>query len=139
MFDRRDQAWTPSPQELSVYINNPLWESFCAHMGETYGAPPRFEFSRCGMEYGWNAKFKKGSRALCTVYPREGWFTVMVVVGRREKPAFEEALPTFCREIQELWQNTAEGNGQKWLMIDVEDRDKRFEDMKRIIELRLSR
>ncbi len=138
MFDRRDPAQTPTPEELGRYINNPLWEDFCAHMEKTYGVRPRFEFSKCGMEYGWNAKFKKGGRALCTVCPREGWFTAMVVVGRREKPAFEEAIPSFCPEIRQLYQDTAEGNGQKWLMIDLEDRDGRYEDAKRIVGLRVS-
>ncbi len=138
MFDRRDPAQAPNPEELAGYIKTPLWEEFCGYMEETYGVRPRVEFSKCGMEYGWNAKFKKGSRALCTVYPREGWFTVMVVVGRREKPAVEAALPAFTPEIRQLYQDTTEGNGQKWLMIDLEDRDERYEDAKRIIGLRVS-
>ena len=136
MFDRRDPAQAPNPEELAGYIKTPLWEEFCGYMEETYGVRPRVEFSKCGMEYGWNAKFKKGSRALCTVYPREGWFTAMVVVGRRERPALEAALPTLCPELRQLWENTAEGNGQRWLMIGLEDRDGQYEDAKRIIALR---
>ena len=62
----------------------------------------------------------------------------MVVVGRREKPAVEAALPTFTPEIRQRYQDTTEGNGQKWLMIDLEDRDERYEDAKRIIGLRVS-
>lgn len=90
------------------------------------------------MEYGWNVKFKKGSRPICTVYPREGWFTAMVVIGRRESPDFEAALLDFCPEVQRLWRDTAGVNGQKWLMIDIEDRDGRLDDAKRIIALRMS-
>ena len=81
-------------------------------------------------------KIQKGSRALCTVYPREGYFTVMVVIGRKEKPQAEEQLPTFCDDIQELYRKTSEGNGQKWLMIDLEDRDRRYDDLKALLRIR---
>nr|WP_296441349.1 DUF3788 family protein [uncultured Acetatifactor sp.] len=30
---------------------------------------------------------KKAGRTLCTIYLREGYFTVMVVIGTREKDA----------------------------------------------------
>lgn len=136
MFDRRDPSCTPAPEGLEDYINTPLWTIFCTYLWETYGARPQYAFSRCGMEYGWNVKFKKGGRALCTVYPRQNYFTVMVVVGRREAPAVEAALPRFCPEVCQIYRDTAEGNGQKWLMIDLEDEDDRYDAVKQLIGFR---
>ena len=43
---------------------------------------------------------------------------------------------SFCYEVQQIYEHTEEGNNQKWLMIDLEDNDKRYEDVKKIIEIR---
>ena len=136
MFDRKDGAHPPSAAEMSGYIRNPMWDAFCAYMEETYRALPAFTFSRCGMEYGWNAKFRKGSRALCTVYPRENYFVVMVVVGRREKARVESSLPSFSMEVQRIYRECAEGNGQKWLMIPLENDGDVYSDVLTLLEIR---
>ncbi len=44
--------------------------------------------------------------------PRENTFAVMVVIGRKEKERFEAALPSFRPEIQQIYRDTQEGNGQ---------------------------
>ena len=91
------------------------------------------------MEPGWNVKFKKSGRSLCTIYPRETYFTVMAVVGRREKEAVEAMLPDCAPRLRDLYARTAEGNGQRWLMIDLEDRDEVYRDVLRLIEIRRNR
>ena len=105
-------------------------------MKNKYNINPKIEFSKCSCEYGWNVKFKKASKSLCTIYPRENYFTMLVVIGINEKENFEEMLSLFCYEIQQIYNNTEEGNNQRWLMIDLEDKDKRYEDVKKIIEIR---
>lgn len=32
---------------------------------------------------------------------------------------FENALPSFCDEIRQIYEETKEGNGQRWLMIPI--------------------
>ena len=71
----------PSMDDIAAYIDNPLWDSFTAFIDETYGAQPRIEYSRCGGAPGWNVKYKARSRALCTVYPHDGFFIVHGVGG----------------------------------------------------------
>lgn len=139
MFDRKNPSYVPEKSDISRYIKNPLWDSFLQYMAVEYKCSPSFEFSRCGMEYGWNIKFRKSGRALCTVYPRDGFFTVMTVVGRREKKRVELCLPSFCPEIQKIYSETAEGNGQRWLMIDLEDADEKYGDVKTLLEIRCSK
>ena len=121
---------------MKQYINNTLWENFCEFMRNTYNATIKFEFSKCNWEYGWNVKFKKGSKSLCTVYPRENYFTILIVIGKREKKLFEDMFSSFSSDIQKIYKETSEGNGQKWIMIDLENKDKKYEDVKKIIEIR---
>ncbi len=56
---------------------------------------------------------------MCTIYPKEGYFTVLIVVGRKEKELVETALPDCTAELQNIYNRKKEVNGQKWLMIDV--------------------
>ncbi|NBH35941.1 DUF3788 family protein [Clostridiaceae bacterium] len=88
----------------------------------------------CALE--WNVKFRKSGKSLCTIYPKEGFFTVLVVIGAREKEAVEAILPECTKEVREIYRKTKLGNEQKWLMIDLEDQGEVYEDIFRLIEIR---
>lgn len=132
----RDRQYCPALDELSNYINNPLFMQFCSQIKEKYHCSEKIEFSSCSWEYGWNVKFKKSGKNLCTVYPREGFFTVLVVIGPKEKDSAERILPKLTPKLREIYNQTEAGNGQKWLMIELEDRNKMFDDTMRLIEIR---
>lgn len=50
------------------------------------------------------------------VYPKDKFFTVLVVVGNKERESAENLLPRLSGEIQKLYYSTKEGNDQRWLM-----------------------
>ena len=135
-IDLQNRDYRPTLDEFGAYIRNPVFSHFCAEMTETYSGREKIEYSACSMEKGWNVKFQKSGKTLCTIYPREQYFTVMLVIGRREKDAFEAMLPNCCPAMREIYDRTKEGNGQRWLMIDVEDQDQLYRDMLRGIALR---
>lgn len=136
MFERENFNNKPQLLDISNYINNSLFDNFCNYMQETYNIRLLFEFSKCSLEYGWNIKFKKGSKSLCTIYPRENYFLILIVIGKKEKEKLEKILPTFSVDIQTLYNETKEGNNQKWLIFELEDDDRRYKDIKKIIDLR---
>lgn len=84
--------------------------------------------SSCSLEKGW--------KTLCTIYPRELCFTVMVIVGQKEKDAVEKILPECMPELQMIYKQTEERNGQRWLMADLEDEDSLYHDLFRLIRIR---
>ncbi len=84
---------------------------------------------------GWNIKYKKGGKSLCTLYPMQGYFIVLVVVGSRELTEAEFLMPQCSDYVQTVFKNTKTGNGQKWLMLDVRDREI-MDDVFRLINLR---
>lgn len=113
----------PSMADVSQYIASPLWDAFTAFVAETWNAAPRIEHSRCGGAPGWNVKYKARGRALCTVYPRDGFFTCMVSVGTKEKDEAEALLSACDPYVRELYECSAEGSFGRWLMIDVTSED----------------
>lgn len=136
MIDLQNRGICPTLDEIGTYIRNPLFETFCSEIKERHGAKEKIEFSSCSWESGWNVKFKKSGKNLCTIYPRESFFTVLVVVGKKEKELVETILPDCTGELQEIYDRTEEGNSQKWLMIDLEDQGELFRDVFRLIEIR---
>lgn len=136
MFDLQDKQYRPTLEELGQYVRNPLLMQFCTELKTTYQCSETIEYSACSMEKGWNIKFKKAGKTLCTLYLREGYFTAMVVVGRKEKERVDAILPGCTEELQEIYAQTKEGNGQKWLMIDLEDDGGLYRDTLRLIAIR---
>lgn len=136
MINRLEKQYCPSLEEISEYVRNPVFSEFCSELKDRYQCMEKIEYSSCSMEPGWNVKFKKSSKSLCTIYPKESYFTVMVVIGRKEKEPAEELLPDLSPHLQQIYHQTQEGNGQRWLMIDVEDRGKLYEDIFRLIDIR---
>lgn len=128
-----DAMEQPTIFGFSEGIQNPLFDQFCQKMEEKK-AKVEFNFSKCSWEYGWNVRFKKKGKTLCTIYPRNGYFTVMVVIGNKEKECFE--LSSYSKVIQNIYLETKEGNGQRWLMIDLEDEGIVYEDVWKLVDLR---
>ncbi|MCI8970733.1 MAG: DUF3788 domain-containing protein [Oscillibacter sp.] len=126
----------PSMEELDRYADNPLWPEFRQYLKDAYGAEPRMDYSRCGLEPGWNVKFKKGSKALTTVYLRPGYVTAMVSVAPKDEAAAEGILLTCTEATRTLYQNTASSKMGRWLMLDLTSPEL-LEDIKALLALRV--
>ena len=136
MIDLQDKSACPTLEEIGEYVRNPVFMLLCSEIKDTYQCSEKIEYSSCSLEKGWNVKFKKAGRTLCTIYPRENYFTVMVVVGEKEKASVEEMLPKCTVELQDIYHQTREGNGQRWLMIDLEVKDDLYHDLLQLIRIR---
>lgn len=136
MIDIKDMGYSPSIAEIGNFIGLPLFEVFCRYMDEEYQAVRKIEYSKDVWARGWNVKFRKAGKSLCVVYPKNKYFTVLVVVSNKEKERVENMLPYLSRELQELYRNTKEGNGQRWLMIDLYSDDEVYQDVLQLIRIR---
>lgn len=137
-----DQAFSAAQQpalpQIADYVATPLWAELLEHLADHYGAAPSVEYSSCSARPGWNLKFKKSGRALCTLYPDQGWFYAMVSIGRREAEEAEFILPHCSPYLQQLYQSVPPFNGGRWLMIRV-DSPEILADAKRLIALRVNK
>lgn len=136
MIDIKDMKYVPSIEEIEVYIGVPLFEEFCQYMETEYRALCKIEYSKDVWQRGWNVKFRKAGKSLCVVYPKKKYFTVLVVVGNKERERVENMLPHLSKEIQNMYHNTKEGNGQRWLMIDMDSNGCVYQDALKLIHIR---
>ncbi|QNL44854.1 DUF3788 domain-containing protein [Oscillibacter hominis] len=128
----------PTLAEFSAYVDSPLWEQLHGHLKTTYGVVPKLEHSVCSGAPGWNLKYKKGGRALCTLYPAQGRFTCLVSIGGREAPEAEELLCTCTEDVRTLYEQAKPFQGGRWLMIDVTTPEI-LEDVMALIALRMKK
>lgn len=126
----------PPMEEIDRYADNPLWPEFRRYLKEAYGAEPQPAYSRCGLEPGWNIKFKKGGKALATVYIRPGYVTAMVSVAPRDEAAAEAALLTCTEYARELYRRTTPSKMGRWLMLDLTSPEV-LEDAKALLAVRV--
>lgn len=134
-WDKTYGTQKPSLELVSDYVNSPLFDNLSRHLETEYQSKPVLEYSKCSMQYGWNLKYKKSGRSLCTLYPMEGYFIALIVIGEREQADTEMMLPYCTEYLQQLYHETKTGMGQKWLMINVMDKAI-LKDVKLLIAIR---
>lgn len=136
MIDLQNMDHMPDIGEIDAYIGNSLFKQFYEYILTEYKALCKIEYSKDTWARGWNIKFRKAGKSLCVIYPKEKYFTVLVVIGRKEREKAEELLSEFSDEMQSIYHKTKEGNGQRWLMIDLKSKDRLYQDTLRLIRIR---
>ena len=114
-----DQNNPPTLDMAGEYVGGELWGSLHSYLQNRYQVKPKISYSRCSMQPGWNVKYQKSGKSLCTLYPMEGFFIALVVIGSRERFEAERMLPLFSSYTQSLYQSTAFSSGGRWLMMQV--------------------
>lgn len=136
MIHITDKGHKPDMEEIEVFIENPLFHELCVHMETTYKALVSVEYSCDNVLLGWNVRFRKAGRTLCRLYPKIGYFTVLVVVGSREKERVNALMPRMSDTTREIYLNTKEGMGQRWLLVDLRAPDAIYQDVLKLVSIR---
>ena len=110
-------------EELSGYIEEPAlswWIDLNSFLQNQYKAKPKMSYSKCTMQRGWNVKYQKSGKSLCTLYPENESFIVLIVIKLDLVPIIEALEDKFEPEVMNVVRSARPFNGTKWLMIKVE-------------------
>ena len=114
------------------------WRRLTAHIESAYRSAPLIAYSVCAGKPGWNVKYKKGSKALCTLYPEPDSFIALVVLGQTDLMKLDAVRPAYTPYLLELADGARLFNNTKWLMIGVTN-DTLLSDVKKLLDLKLSK
>lgn len=135
-----DSTLEPNDENVKEFIGaaEPLWTELQAYLEETYHVLPKISYSKCSAQTGWNVKYQKSGKSLCTLYPMEDFFIALVVVGVKEEAEVEAAMTmgAFSDYVRELYRRTSFSCGGRWLMIRVTEQAV-LDDVKRLISMRV--
>lgn len=85
------------------------------------------------MQRGWNVKYHKSGKSLCTLYPEKDTFTVLIVVKLELAHIAASMDNIFEPAILDILESARPFNGTKWLMIPIDSEA----ILKNVIELLL--
>lgn len=114
-------ALQPEPEAIAAFINSPFWGAFCSRLEADYAVQPLVEYSNCGAQPGWNVKYRKSGKALCTLYPMQGFFIAMVSIAPSREQAAALLLPSLQPYTQALFARSKTSKMGRWLMLEVRD------------------
>lgn len=129
----------PSVKDVREFVGTPLWDDLATSLQQTYGVQPTLFYSGCSMREGffkgWNVKYRKSGKALCTLYPKQGYFCALIAVGAKEAAAADLLIPLCDAYTQDLYSRTESGAAGKSLPVEVTD-ENILRDVKNLIALR---
>lgn len=117
-----DMANQPSFEEIDAFIASELWQELNSALQGSYSVKPALSYSKCTAQPGWNVKYKKSGKSLCTLYPMDGFFIALVTIGNKETHELEQTLSSYSEYTQALYRRTPFSCGGRWLMISVTER-----------------
>lgn len=130
----------PSKNQLDMFVGSPLWDELTQYLQQTYKVEPKLFYSHCSMDKdfwkGWNVKYKKSGKSLCTLYPKQGYFVAIVPVGTKEAVEVDLLILLCDKYTQDLYSKTKSGVNGKSLALDVTSKNILC-DVKELVALRV--
>ena len=135
LFGRENE---PSETQIKEFINTPLFYELDSYLRETHKVKPKLSYSGCGMDggawKGWNIKYQKSGKSLCTLYSKQGYLLLLLTIGVRGVNEAELLMPLCTEYIQNLF-GQSDFHGSKYLDIELRD-ESVLCDVKNLIEIR---
>ena len=96
-----------------------FWNDIWNYIQDAYEINPELVFY--GQKYGWCYRFRKGSNTLCTIFPENGSFTILITLGKKEIDRLDFRNPT--EYSKDIFDNTPQLHDGRWLWIRVLEAD----------------
>jgi len=123
MYERMtDKTTQPSDADMVQFIGQPIaeaWTSLRRFLVDTYGIIPIYNSG--GQKYGWNLQHRVGGRPLCEMYPENGSFTTLVILGKAELEQAMLKLDIYGRTVRQALEGSPRYHDGCWMYIRVAD------------------
>ena len=110
-----------------------LWNELRTYLDQHYDIVPELVYG--GKKYGWCWKYRKGGRTLTCLYPEQGAFTVLVVLGGKEMERHAEILEQLSATTREQLDATHQYHDGKWLWLRVHVKEQ-IGDVKKLLTIK---
>ena len=92
-----------------------FWNDIWNYIQDAYEINPELVFY--GQKYGWCYRFRKGSNTLCTMFPENGSFTILITLGKKEIDKLD--FKNLSEYSKNIFNNTPQLHDGRWLWIRV--------------------
>ena len=115
-----DKNHKPTMREIrnSLGSKRELWDALIRFVEENHRVKSDFAFY--GVNYGWAMRFRKGGKALLSLYPGKDSFVAQIVLG--EAPARKASHLALGGNVRRVLENVRPLADGRWLFIRVNSR-----------------
>ena len=119
--------------EISASIGSKkeLWKNLTEFIADNYRVKSDFAFY--GRNYGWALRFKKAGKALLSMYPGHGSFTVQIILG--EAAVNKAASLKLGENVRKVLQSAHQFPEGRWLFVRVGSKQD-IRDIQRLLTLK---
>ena len=132
-----DKAQKPTEQEMFDFIGETgragAWSEIRNFVESQYGIEP--ETSYRGAKYGWEMRYRKSGKTLCTLTPWKGGFALLLVLGKEDSKIALEMRHDLSDRTLNLIKNTKQLHDGRWLWIKPSDASD-VEDVKKLLQVK---
>jgi len=131
-----DKSTQPTDEDMLNWIGQPIaeeWTALRQFLAQTYAIAPIFNSG--GKKYGWNLQYRISGRPLCEMYPEQGSFTALVILGKVELDQALGRLDTFGSIVRKALVETPRFHDGCWMYIRVAEPQTCHQDVQDIEEL----
>ncbi len=86
-YEAFDADSQPNDRQIMDFIHNPMWSSINNYLHRAYMSEPKYSYSGCSMQQGWNSKYSKGAKWLMLdIKSRKTLLDALKLIALRVKP-----------------------------------------------------
>jgi len=113
--------WTSLPREEAFVVKLgeqvTAWEAIRSALRTGYGLEGEIAWG--GIKNGWCLHYRTGGRTICDLYPEQGSFTALVILGAEERTRMVAIFTQFSPAMQKLIDATPAHPDGTWLWIHI--------------------
>jgi hypothetical protein len=116
-----DKTHKPTEEEIIIFIGKSAkgaWFEIKRFLEERYDSVPETVFY--GARYGWNVRYRKKNKTLCSFFPEKGGLTILIVLGKKEAEKALLMREELSTKINRLVENTKQLHDGRWIWIRLE-------------------
>ena len=113
-----DEDHTPSESDILAAIGErEQWLELRGYLEQHYDFLPELVYY--GKTYGWTIRYRKSGKTLISLFPEQGAFTALVVLGRKEAEKAAKRLSELSQATRRLIGSEKQLHDGKWLWIRI--------------------
>jgi hypothetical protein len=126
------KAHQPTEAEILETIGQTVaWLDLRQYIETRYGDwTPELKFY--AKQYGWTMRYRKSGKTLCSLFPEQGAFSVLIVLGKKEAEKALAMAGEFGTNARAVLEGTEQLHDGRWLWVRVLNVDD-AEDVKRLL------
>ncbi|WXG42029.1 MAG: DUF3788 domain-containing protein [Candidatus Freyarchaeum deiterrae] len=125
----------PTMEEILTALGSKraLWEKLTQFITNNYRT--REDFAFYGKNYGWAKRFRKGGKALLSLYPGKGSFTAQIILGQTETEKVSSL--NLSNKVKKILEDAHQYTEGRWVFVKIES-EQDINDVQQLLMVKFS-